>query len=610
MFDTLADTFLTLWDQKVRATPETTAVIGQNGSLTYGELNERAKALAIVLTQYAIPPETPIALYFDRDDILSVVALIGILKAGFAYLPLEPNHPQTRVNYMLMDAKVQWVVSTTHRSRTLPPTTAEIITLDTLTAPRAEQDLPYPDLLQLAYVLYTSGSTGTPKGVMVTHGGLVNYVRWASRAYDIANGYGAPVHSPLTFDLTITSLLVPLISGRTVHLLPEMVGAEALRRALLERDDWSVVKLTPAHLDLLRTTIPLETFRTRRHTFVIGGEALTYAQTAPWHAACPSIRLINEYGPTETVVGCCIYEVPSNGGEESVVPIGQAIVNTQLYILDETFQRIPPGTIGELYIGGAGVARGYLNRPSLTAERFTPNPFGPAGSRLYRSGDLARERADGLLEFCGRADEQLKILGYRIEPAEIETALVRHPTVREAVVIAIPTSTSKQLVAYIVPHADGVDVSDLQQYLHTLLPAYMVPHHFVSLPQLPLSLNGKIDRTLLPPPVTVASETLALPTSPIESLLYGIWEEVLGHSNFGVDSDFFALGGDSLAAGQVIARLRAQLEIEIRLPDFFQHPMLRSLALVVEQVLFAELEAFDVADAPQHDYPSTFGADV
>ncbi len=598
------DTVLTLWDSQVRNSPDAIAVIGRQATLTYAELAAATQRLAAHLRASGAVQETAVALYFDRDDHHAVVALLAVLQAGAAYVPLDPTHPAERVAHMLADSGAPIVLSTTARAATLPFFSGTIIAVDDPCPDRQWQPVTVsPDTL--AYVLYTSGSTGTPKGVMVTHGGLANYLRWARDAYTVANGSGAPVHSPLTFDLTITALLVPLVAGKAVHLLPETAGAEALHDALLRRDDWSVVKLTPAHLDLLRATLPLHTFATRRHTFVIGGEALTAAQTAPWREACPSIRLINEYGPTETVVGCCTYEVTGDEPPDGI-PIGTPIANTQLYVLDAALRPTPAGEIGDLYIGGAGVARGYRNRPALTAERFIPDPFGAAGSRLYKSGDRARMRPDGLVEYCGRADTQLKIRGYRIEPGEIEAALRRHPAVRDAVVTAADSATGKHLMAYVVA-ATGQEVNSaaVRESLYGIVPAYMVPPFIIPLEALPLTANGKVDRTRLPAPPTLVPTTPTPPATPIEALVFEIWAEVLGRADFDATADFFASGGHSLLAVQVLARIRMQLDLDIPLLTFFHHPTLQDFAVVVETLLFAAAESSDPVDV---DQPSPLGA--
>ncbi|HEU4324282.1 MAG TPA: amino acid adenylation domain-containing protein [Roseiflexaceae bacterium] len=470
---------------QARATPEAVAVQAGDQRLSYAELEARSNRLAHLLLARGLPPETRVGIAIGRTPALAV-ALLAALKAGAAYVPLDPSAPPERLAFVLGDAQIGCVLSGPGGA-SLPETAVPVLDLDALApdlaglpdGPPARPVAPE----QLAYVLYTSGSTGRPKGVMVSHAGLRNYLAWAVAAYAVAEGAGAPVHSPVGFDLTVTSLFTPLLAGRTVTMLPEAPGVEALAMALLEGNDFSLVKLTPAHVQLLAQSPRAAELAGRARALVIGGEALLAEHLALWRRAAPGVRLINEYGPTETVVGCCVYEVDPDDPSGGVVPIGRPIANTQLYVLDQHMQPVPPGVPGELYIGGDGLARGYLGRPDLTAERFLPNPFGVGGaggwglgageaqhedgerktqnsklktqnSRLYRTGDLCRWREDGQLEFLGRIDGQVKLRGFRIELGEIEAVLSEHPLVRAtAVALREDTPGVQRLVAYVVPAA-------------------------------------------------------------------------------------------------------------------------------------------------------------
>ena len=335
---------------------------------------------------------------------------------------------------------------------------ARIICLDTgwevIARQREENPVGEATAANVAYVMYTSGSTGKPKGALIPHRGLVNYLAWCTQAYAVEAGQGAPVHSSIAFDLTVTALFAPLLVGRTVHLLPEDLGVEALSAVLREETHFSLVKITPAHLQLLSQQLSPQEAAGRTRAFIIGGENLLAESLAFWQAFAPETRLVNEYGPTETVVGCCVYQVPPGRHTSGSIPIGRPIANTQMYLLDRQLQPVPIGVPGEVYIGGAGVARGYLNRPELTAERFIPNLYSEEpGSRLYKTGDLARYLSDGNIAFLGRLDHQVKVRGFRVELGEVETVLREHPAVREALVLA---QEDARLVAYVVPSArDG-----------------------------------------------------------------------------------------------------------------------------------------------------------
>ena len=376
---------------------------------------------------------------------------------------------------------------------------------------------------------------------MIHHLGLANYLGWCSRAYAIAEGQGAPVHSSISFDLTITALLAPLVVGRRVDLLDEDLGVEQLSDALRRSRDYSLVKITPAHLRWLGDELESREAAGRTRAFIIGGEQLTAEHVAFWRQHAPETILINEYGPTETVVGCCVYRVPRDQPISGPIPIGRPIANTRLYVLDQDLEPVPIGVAGELYIGGAGVARGYLNRPGLTAERFIPDPFGKGpGGRLYRTGDLARWRSDGNLEYLGRVDRQVKVRGFRIEPGEIEEALARHPAVREAVVVAREAaSDDRRLVAYLVLAAGRPAPADseLRQFLRSSLPEPMIPSAFVVLEALPLTPNGKVDREALPAPESVSfrpDARFVAPRGPLEEEVASIWSAVLGLERIGV----------------------------------------------------------------------------
>ncbi|HVT82046.1 MAG TPA: amino acid adenylation domain-containing protein, partial [Phycisphaerae bacterium] len=455
-----------LFEEQVARMPDATAVTFENQKLTYRALNERANQVAHHLRSLGVGPEVLVGLCVKRS-VEMMVGLLGILKAGGAYVPLDPTYPKSRLAYMLGDSGAAVLLTQRELTGSLPEHKTRVVCMDAdwekIGAQGKENPARAAGPENLAYVIYTSGSTGRPKGAMILHRGLVNYLTWALKAYPVAEGRGAPVHSSISFDLTITGLLAPLLAGGTVLLVPEDLGVQGLVETLRQQGDFSLVKITPAHLELLSRQLSPEETAGRARAFIIGGENLTYQNVAYWQEHAPETLLVNEYGPTETVVGCCIYCVPAGERRAGSIPIGRPIANTQLYILDKHLQPVPIGVAGELCIAGDGVARGYLHAPELTARKFIANPFAKeAGARLYRTGDLARYLADGTIEFLGRMDDQVKIRGYRIELGEIESTLRLHPQVAQAHVI----NQEKRLVAYLVTKGpEPIRPADLRAFL-------------------------------------------------------------------------------------------------------------------------------------------------
>jgi amino acid adenylation domain-containing protein len=582
-----------LFEEQVTRSPDAIAVVFEGEQLTYRELNQRANKIAHYLGTLGVEPEVLVGICVERS-LEMVVGLLGIFKAGGAYVPLDPQLPHERLSFMLSDSSVPVLLTQSKLMVKLPENKARVVCLDTdwgiISHSGEENPISSVGPQNLAYIIYTSGSTGQPKGTLIIHQGLVNYLSWCTKAYAVADGSGAPVHSSIGFDATITSLFSPLLVGKKVVLLAEKQEIEALGAILCSQSQFSLVKITPAHLDLLSFLIPNWSAENQTKAFIIGGEALSGKSVSFWRESAPLTKLINEYGPTETVVGCCVYEVDAQTQLSGGIPIGRAIANTQLYILDPYLQPVPIGVLGELYIGGAGVARGYLNRPDLTSEKFIPNPFSnQLGSRLYKTGDKARYLPDGNIEFLGRIDNQVKIRGFRIELGEIETAIAQYPGVRETAVIAredVPGH--KYLVAYIVPgSSDALASSDLRGFLKEKLPDYMIPGAFVILSALPLTPNGKVDRRALPVPEfqPELQRSLVAPRTPIEEMLASIWADVLSIGLVGVHHNFFELGGHSLLGTQVISRVRDTFAVELPLRSLFEAPTIAEFASRVENSL-------------------------
>ena len=444
-------------EQAARA-PGTTAVIYEGRSMSFAELNEDSNRLAHRLRELGISPDQRVGILLERSPEM-IVAVLGVLKAGGAYVPMDSRHPADRLSFILKDAAPRVLLTQKRLASRIPDSGIETIELDGAWRTAEPLHACNIDPAQvglhrdnLAYVIYTSGSTGKPKGVMIEHSGLSNYLEWALHAYRPEEGDAAIVSSPLAFDATITSLYCPLLSGRRVVLVPDGQEVDGLERLLEQNTRWSLIKISPAHLQVLGERLKSAGRRPDVGLFVIGGEALSPSTVSLWQSFAPAVRLINEYGPTETVVGCSIYEVPPKWAASSNVPIGSPIANTRIYILDPYRQPSPIGVPGEIYIAGAGVARGYLNRHQLTSERFVADPFSSdLAARMYRSGDMGRWRPDGTIEYLGRNDDQIKIRGFRIELGEIEAQLTSHFAVKEATVIAredVPGE--KRLVAYVV----------------------------------------------------------------------------------------------------------------------------------------------------------------
>ena len=574
-----------LFEAQVERTPSAIAVVADDRQLTYAELNERANQLARFLRRFGIGPDSLVGLCVDRS-LEMIVGILGVLKAGAGYVPMDPTYPEDRLAFMLQDANVFVLLTQSHLLDQLPSHNGPRLSLDSdwdvIAKERKENLAAWANPANLAYVIYTSGSTGKPKGVMIHHRGLVNYLTWATETYEVAAGCGAPVHSSFSFDLTITSLFAPLMVGRTIFLIAD--GIENLVEALLARDNYSLVKITPAHLRALAELMPADQVRGRVRALVIGGEALHMESLAFWRTHAPLTRLINEYGPTETVVGCCVYEVTEDDPVSGPVPIGTPVANSQLYALDESLQPVARGATGELYIGGDCVGLGYLNRKQLTDDRFIADPFSRnCRGRLYRTGDLARFNEDGNLVYLGRIDNQVKIKGFRIELDEVETILNQFAGVRECAVVAREDATGeKRLIAYVVEDAPQAEVDELRKAMKSKVPEYMVPSTFVKMEALPLTTNGKVDRQALPAPdrkQNGCTENCATKHSQAEKTLMKIWAEVLKVEKVGLNDNFFDLGGDSILGTLILARA-AQAGVKFSPRQLFEHQTIAALTNV------------------------------
>lgn len=576
-----------LFEEQVARSPDAPAVSFGTETLSYRELNTRANQLAHYLRGRGVTTDTLVGVSMYRSTSM-VVALLGTWKAGGAYVPIDPTYPQERCAFMAQDAGVHLLIGDGEARGLFRALGDRIVLLEEKwpEISRGPEHNPEGGATHehLAYVIYTSGSTGRPKGALIEHRGLANYLSWAIRTYGLLSGDLVPVHSSISFDLTVTSLYPALLCGGQVQLLAEDLGAQNLVTALQDGRQRGLVKITPAHLELLTQQVSAAAAANTTRAFIIGGENLAAENLRFWRETAPRIRLINEYGPTETVVGCCIYEVQPGDPPNGSVPIGRPIANTELYVLDEQLAAVPVGETGELYIGGVGVGRGYLNRPELTRERFLPDPFsGRRGGRLYKTGDLARYRDDGILEYLGRVDSQIKIRGYRIELGEIEATVLGHPEVRVAAVVHREiTPGNLGLVGYVVlKQAGSLQWPALQSWLRSKLPDYMVPAQYVFLEELPLTPNGKVDRKALPAPVmerAALAFEFAAPQNRTEAFLATMWAGLLHLERVGVNDDVFDLGATSLMAVTAAVAIEAELGTHVELVTLFEKPSVRLLA--------------------------------
>jgi len=575
------------FENQARQQPQAVAVICNFQTLSYGELEARANRLAHWLIAQNVKIETRVAICLERS-VEMAIAVLAVLKAGGAYVPMNPAYPVTRLNDLLEDCGAQLLLTSENLATTLAVGKCRIFCLDRDEA-QLESLPTEPVALQqyetaAAYVIYTSGSTGSPKGVLVTHGNAAAST-WARFDYYREHVDGFLLISPLAFDSSVAGLFWTLsLGGRLcIPSEEELQDMEALT-ALLEREKLSHLLCLPSFHSIILDYASPQRLKSLR-TVIVAGEACPAELVAKHYARLPEVRLFNEYGPTEAAVWSSVYSMNREDSVSDRSPaIGRPIANSQIHLLDANFNSVPIGAPGELYIGGAGLTRGYLDKPDLTAERFVPNPFtAVAGERLYKTGDLARYRLDGNLEFLGRTDQQVKIRGFRIEPGEIEAQILRYPEVSEVVVACGECGRAKSLIAYWVADDTAVcDKNHLQRFLKNRLPEYMIPAIWIRVEQLPRTSTGKIDRRALPLPDW--NELSALqktpPSTPIEQRLADIWTELLAIEDIGIHENFFTLGGDSIMVMQMISRAR-QNGLELKPQYISAHQTIAELALLL-----------------------------
>ena len=571
-----------LFEEAAAEYPDRVAIICGNKQLTYSELNQRANVLAHRLRKSGVTAESMVGVCLERSEGL-IVAILGVLKAGGAYVPFDPEYPRERIELMVADTRTPLVV--TQRGMTdsvLAGCPAAMIFLDELRAEDLASVSTNPEPTagprSLAYVLYTSGSTGRPKGVLAENRSIVrlvfntNYCRFGPEEVFLH-------FAPISFDASTFEIWGALLHGSTLVVLPAgAFSLEQIGRAIREN------KVTTAWLTAglfhLFVDERIEDLCTLKQ-LLAGGDVLSARHVRKILEAAPLLTLINGYGPTEGTTFTACHVMRNGELIPDSVPIGKPVSNSFVYVLDESLRPVAPGTEGELFAAGDGIARGYLNSPELTAERFRPDPYASdSNARMYRTGDRARWREDGRLEFLGRIDTQVKILGRRIEPGEIEACLLQHPGVRQACVIArSDEADNKRLIAYYVPaNSVPAGAEDLKDFLLSKLPAFMVPSTYIPLAELPLNANGKVERSALPAPLA-ASDRSDFERSPnLEGVVNGVWKKVLRLDHVGLNDNFFDLGGDSLLIVAVHSQLQKILEREIEVTDLFEFTTIRSLA--------------------------------
>ncbi|MGP1383772.1 MAG: amino acid adenylation domain-containing protein [Thainema sp.] len=613
-------------EHQARQTPQAKAIIWQQTSLTYAELNQRANQLAHYLIHSGVQPECFVGVCLERS-LDMVVALLAILKAGGAYVPLDPTYPSDRLAFIIEDTQLPLVITQVSLQPCLPEYQAKAIYLDTEQSTLEQFSIQNPDTWQnpaqgvnphnLAYVIYTSGSTGRPKGVAIEHRNAIALIDWARELYTSEQLAGVLAATSLCFDLSIFELFVTLSCGGTVILAKDALQLPRLPAA----NQVTLINTVPSAIaELLR----IDGIPTSVKTINLAGEPLQNTLAQQLYQLDHVEQVYNLYGPSEDTTYSTVALVQK--GATTSPSIGRPISNTQIYLLDSRLNLVQEGAEGEIYISGAGIAREYLNRPDLTAERFLPNPYNKQAphDRLYKTGDLATYSADGTLNYLGRIDHQVKVRGFRIELGEIEFALSEYPDIRQVVVVArgdAPDRTNKRLVAYVVPdvvpeineHLTSITPRSLRDYLQQKLPNYMIPSAFMLLDEMPLTLNGKVDRRALPVPKWSRMEegTYVPPSRPLEIQLAYIWSQLLGVEHIGIHDGFCELGGHSLLSVQLMAQLQQTLNVEVPLEVFLETPTIAGLAQAIEylqqgQQLFTSIDSIEASiqlDArvqPQH----------
>jgi amino acid adenylation domain-containing protein len=573
--------FPTLFAEQVQRAPHAIAIFSEGQTLSYLELHQQSNQLAHYLQRHGIGLEFHVGVCMERTPQL-IVTILGILKAGAAYVPVDPNLPEERFFFLLKDAQVPLLLTQQSLRERIPAFPGPCIYLDDehpIIAQESMDNLDIDlDLANLAYIVYTSGSTGTPKGVLLTHRGLYNLVEVQKHFLGIQASDKVLQFSSISFDSLIWEIVMALGTGAslciggTYDVLP---GQELLH--LLRRQAITIMTVPPSALAVL----PAQDLPDL-HTILSVGEACPVALANTWSQGR---RFIDGYGPTEMTV--CATLGDFSVGQEKLT-IGKPISHTQVYLLDRFYQPVPVGAVGEIFLSGDGLARGYLHQPDVTAERFIPHPFShQPGARLYQTGDMGRYRPDGTLEFLGRIDQQVKLRGFRIELAEIETALLQHPAIHQSIVLMHEhADRGKYLVAYLVAKDKELSQETIRHYLQRRLPVYMIPASFVFLDTLPLNQSGKIDRQSLQhlhATQTQEQSAVAAPRNEVEELLVDLWSEVLGLPQIGIHDNFFSSGGHSLLASQLIARIRATMRIDVPLMHLFTSPTISEFAAVLPQ---------------------------
>lgn len=603
-----AGSVVELVESQVALRPGALALAGDGLALTYRDLGAHSAVLAGRLRSLGVGPETVVGLYLDRSPALAVGAL-GILKAGGAYLPLDPRYPADRVAYMLHDSKADIVVAAQSLARRLPVAPRHVIGLDDAGRPACTGDAPqglrsteataspaWDPRASLAYVIYTSGSTGWPKGAEITHENLANLVAWHRQALTVTADDRASQLAGVGFDAAVWELWPYLTAGASVHIADEVARNDprALRDWLLSRGITIGFVVTPMIERLLALEWPA---KAALRVVLTGGDML--GRRPP--PGLPFV-LVNNYGPSECTV-VTTSGVVTPGEADRPPPIGRPIANAKVHILDEQGNEVPPGSAGELHVGGKVLARGYRNQRLLTAQSFIPDRWSrERGGRLYKTGDLVRSLPDGQLAFLGRTDQQIKIRGYRIEPAEVVAALNQHTGIRESAVIARAGSGSeKRLVAYVVAAPAGPPTgAELRDFLRERLPEFMLPAAFVGLGGLPLTAHGKVDRAALPEPSaenTLPESVAEESASPVEERMLVIVEALLGSQRVALNGNFFELGGHSMLGAQLISRVHETFGVELSLRSVFERPTIRGMSTAIEELILEKLDRMDEHEA-------------